>query len=111
MNTIDPNTVLTIVVVLLVLLFLASTAAAIFVKHIVSRYLLLRYSRLNLWVKKHRPDWGCGWVVTEELTRGMSDARKLSIFTWLVRISAIMTALAAAFFLFIMLGGYYILFR
>ena len=102
----NADIVLIVVTVLLVLLFLAAMVAAVFTKHLVSRYLLFRYSRLNLWLNKHRPNWGSGWLVTEELTRGMSDAQKLSLFTWLVRISTIFVALAAAFFIFLMCGGY-----
>jgi hypothetical protein len=104
----NADTVLIIVVVFLALLFLASTIAAIFTKHLVSWYLSLRYSRLNLWLNRHYPELSNGWV-TEELTRGMSDSKKLSIFTWLVRISAIIIVLASAFFLFIIFGGYIIL--
>ena len=95
----NADIVLIIVMFLLALLFLASTVAAIFTNHLVSKYLQLRYSRLNLWLNNHRPDLGGGWLVTKELTRGMSDTQKLSIFIWLVRISAIIIALAAAFFL------------
>ena len=44
-------------------------------------------------------------------TKGVIDFTKDSAAIWIVRIGAIIIAVIITFFLFLMLGGYYIIFR